>query len=84
LRCKPVKDDSKFATPSFLDPHIPCPIDLPEKDRPVFMAAISIQANYFLTGDITHFGEHFGKSVSGVRICRPRDYSNMRQTKQER
>jgi hypothetical protein len=67
-----------------VDPHIPCPIDLPEKDRPVFMAAISIQANYFLTGDITHFGEHFGKSVSGVRICRPRDYSNMRQTKQER
>jgi len=57
-----------------VDPHIPCPIDLPEKDRPVFMAAISIQANYFLTGDITHFGEYFGKTVAGVKILRPRQY----------
>ena len=82
--CKPVKDDSKFATPSFLDPHIPCPIDLPEKDRPVFMAAISIQANYFLTGDITHLGEYYRKSVSGVKILRPRDYLNIRQATQEK
>jgi predicted nucleic acid-binding protein len=62
-----------------MDPHIPCPIDLPEKDRPVFMAAISIQANYFLTGDITNFGEYFGKSVSGVKILRPRQYFASRQ-----
>ena len=61
-----------------VDPHIPCPIDLPEKDRPVLMAAISTRADYFLTGDMTHFGEYFGKSVSGVKILRPRDYLNMR------
>ena len=61
-----------------VDPHIPCPIDLPEKDRPVLMAAISSRADYFLTGDMTHFGEYFGKSVSGVKILRPRDYLNMR------
>ncbi len=82
--CKPVKDDSKFPTPSFLDPHIPCPIDLPEKDRPVFMAAISIQANYYLTGDIIHFREYFGESVSGVKILRPRDYLNKRPATQEK
>jgi hypothetical protein len=67
-----------------VDPHIPCPIDLPEKDRPVFMAAISIQANYFLTGDIPHFGEYFEKTVSGVKILRPRDYLHMRQATQEK
>jgi predicted nucleic acid-binding protein len=66
-----------------MDPHIPCPIDLPEKDRPVFMAAISIQANYFLTGDITHFGEYFGKSVSGVKILRPRQHFASRQGQKE-
>ena len=66
-----------------VDPHIPCPIGLPEKDRPVFMAAISIQANYFLTGDITHFGEYYGKSVSGVKILRPREYFVSREGKQE-
>jgi uncharacterized protein len=65
---------------SEVDPLIPCPIDLPEKDQPVFMAAISIKADYFLTGDITHFGKYFGKSISGVKILRPRDYLNTRQT----
>jgi hypothetical protein len=67
-----------------VDPQIPCPIDLPEKDQPVFMAAIAIKADYFLTADIPHFGEYFGKSVSGVKICRPRDYLNMRQATQEK
>ncbi len=56
------------------DPTLPCPIELPEKDRPVLMAAISIKADYLITGDSTHFGKYFGKTVSGVKICRPRDY----------
>lgn len=46
-----------------VDRHIPWPTDLPEKDQPVFVAAISIQADYFMTGDITQLGEYFGKSV---------------------
>ncbi len=58
------------------DPQIPCPLDLPEKDRPVLLAAISIRADYLLTGDSIHFGKHFGKKVSGVRISLPRDYLN--------
>jgi len=57
-----------------VDLTLPCPIELPEKDRPVVMAAISIQANYLLTGDVTHFGKYFGQTVNGVKICRPRDY----------
>jgi len=59
-----------------VDPGIECPIDLPDKDRPVFMAAVSAKANYLITGDITHFGKYFGQTVMGVRICMLRDYLN--------
>ena len=57
-----------------IDPTIVCPVGLPEKDRPVLMAAIAAKANYLLTGDVTHFGEYFGKSIMGVTISLPRDY----------
>ncbi len=57
-----------------VDPNIPCPIELPEKDRPVLLAAISIKANYLLTGDMIHFGKYFGQTVRGIKICLPRDY----------
>jgi predicted nucleic acid-binding protein len=56
------------------DPSIPCPIDLPDKDSPVLMAAITAKADYLLTGDVTHFGKYFGKSIMGVRISSARDY----------
>lgn len=56
------------------DPYLSCPINLPEKDTPVLMAAISAKANYFLTGDLVHFGKHFGKTIMGVKICMARDY----------
>jgi predicted nucleic acid-binding protein len=48
--------------------------DVPDKDRPVLMAAFSINAHYLITGDSTHFGRYFGKTINGVTICRPRDY----------
>jgi len=68
-----------------IDPQLPCPVDLPEKDRPVLLAAISTKANYLLTGDAIHFGKYFGKTVRGVRICRPRDYlSRMTVSKKRR
>ena len=60
-----------------VDIQMPCPIQLPEKDRPVLLAAISINANYLLTGDTLHFGKYFGQRVSVVKICRPRDYFNL-------
>jgi predicted nucleic acid-binding protein len=57
-----------------VDSTLPCPIDLPDKDQPVLMAAISIKADYLITGDSTHFGKYFGHTINGVGICRPRDY----------
>jgi len=57
-----------------VDPTLPCPIELSKKDRPVLMAAISIKADYLMTGDSTHFGKYFGQTVNGGKICRPRDY----------
>jgi predicted nucleic acid-binding protein len=57
-----------------VDPKVPCPISLPEKDKPVLLAAISIKADYLLTGDRIHFGKYFGQVVNGIRICRPQDY----------
>jgi predicted nucleic acid-binding protein len=63
-----------------VDPQVPCPIDLPEKDRPVLLAAISARADFFLTGDVTHFGKFLGKSAGGVKICRPRYYLNLGHT----
>lgn len=59
------------------DPALPCPIPLPEKDRPVLMAALSCKADYLITGDVTHFGKYFGKRIRRLRICTPRDFFNI-------
>jgi len=58
------------------DPALPCPIALPDKDRPVLMAALACQADYLITGDITHFGKYYGEIIHGLRICTPRALSN--------
>ncbi len=67
-----------------VDPNIPCPIELPEKDRPVLLAAISIKSNYLLTGDMIHFGKYFGQTVRGIKICLPRDYLLIAQQRKTR
>ncbi|MBP1739063.1 MAG: putative nucleic acid-binding protein, contains domain [Deltaproteobacteria bacterium] len=59
------------------DPTIPCPVPLPEKDRPVMMAALSCKADYLITGDVTHFGKYFGKKIRTLRICTPRGFFNI-------
>ena len=33
-----------------------CPIDLPAKDRPIFLTALRYGATHLLTGDMRHFG----------------------------
>jgi len=70
---------SKVSMVPEADPSIPCPIDLPDKDSPVLMAAIAAKADYLLTGDVTHFGKYFGKTIMGLGISTARDYllSNM-------
>ncbi len=56
------------------DPEIPCPTELPPKDRPVLMAAIMAQVGFLITGDLKHFGPYYGQIFTGVKICRLRDY----------
>lgn len=53
---------------------LPEGVDLPEKDRPILLAAIAGGATHLLTGDKAHFGKYFGQTVGGVLILRPREY----------
>ncbi|MGH9382026.1 MAG: PIN domain-containing protein [Thermoanaerobaculia bacterium] len=45
---------------------------LPEKDRPVLLAAIRLRCDALVTGDRTHFGLLYGKTIQGVTIYSPR------------
>lgn len=58
-------------------------IDLPEKDRPILLAAIAAKATHLLTQDLQHFGKHFGKSIDGVLILRPDAYLRASQSESE-
>lgn len=44
---------------------------VPEKDRPVLAAAIRLHCEALVTGDRTHFGALYGKTLSGVTIYSP-------------
>lgn len=57
---------------------LPTGLDLPAKDRPILLAAVHARATYLLTGDVTHFGPYFGKSIEGVQILRPAEYLRSR------
>jgi uncharacterized protein len=52
----------------------PAGIALPEKDRPILLAAIEARATHLVTGDLRHFGPYFGKSVRGVLVVTPAEY----------
>jgi predicted nucleic acid-binding protein len=47
-------------------------LPLPEKDRPVLAAAIRHGCAALVTGDKSHFGPLYGKTVRGVAIHSPR------------
>jgi predicted nucleic acid-binding protein len=53
---------------------LPTSVILPEKDRPILLAAITAAATHLLTGDRAHFGPCFGRRIAGVLIERPGDY----------
>jgi uncharacterized protein len=53
---------------------LPPGIFLPEKDVPVFLAAIEARATHLLTGDVRHFRAYFGKKINGIAIMRPGEY----------
>lgn len=55
---------------------LPSAEDLPEKDRPILLAALAAGATHLLTGDITHFGRFFGRLIGAMRVLKPRDYLN--------
>jgi predicted nucleic acid-binding protein len=53
---------------------LPAGLSLPEKDVPIFLAAIEARATHLITGDIRHFGLYFGKQIQGTLILPPSDY----------
>ncbi|NLJ47527.1 MAG: PIN domain-containing protein [Treponema sp.] len=63
LQCTPTVHD-----PGALEPSCP----LPDKDRPVLAGAVALGCEILVTGDSTHFGRFFGKTVQGVLVLSPR------------
>lgn len=44
---------------------------LPDKDRPVLLAAIALRCDALVTGDKTHFGSGYGQCFAGVKLYSP-------------
>lgn len=45
-----------------------CSLELPEKDRPIFLAAVHGRATHLLTGDLAHFGPFMNKASETEHI----------------
>jgi hypothetical protein len=45
---------------------------VPGSDRPVLAAAIRLEGDALVTGDRTHFGAFYGRTLGGVTIHSPR------------
>jgi predicted nucleic acid-binding protein len=52
---------------------------LPKKDRPLLRAAVLGRATHLITGDVSHFGQFFGKPLQGVIVMLPADYLTSRE-----
>jgi hypothetical protein len=54
----------------------PCPIDLPEKDRPIFLSAAGARCTHLLTGDRKDFGRFMNepKKTAGIVIQTVADF----------
>ncbi|HKT46698.1 MAG TPA: hypothetical protein VJP87_04175 [Candidatus Acidoferrales bacterium] len=53
---------------------IPGSLSLPEKDIPIFLAAMEAKATHLITGDLRHFGPYFGQKIAGILVLSPADY----------
>ena len=54
------------------DASIEALLELPAKDRPVLAAAVALRCEALVTGDRTHFGALYGRTIHGVAIHSPR------------
>lgn len=57
---------------------LPFHINLPQKDRPIMIAAIKAKATHLITGDFRDFGRYYGQTIEGVLILTPADYLKAR------
>jgi predicted nucleic acid-binding protein len=46
-----------------------CPVDLPEKDRPILLSAIDAHCSHLLTGDLKHFGKYMNNPQKTGGVC---------------
>jgi hypothetical protein len=61
-----------LATRQATDPPFAARLPLVEKDRPVLVAAVHTRCAALVTGDRTHFGKLYGKTIHGVAVHSPR------------
>lgn len=59
------------------DRPLPEGVTLPDKDRPVLLAAIGARATHLVTGDVAHFGPYYGQCIENVRGVSPAEYLAM-------
>ena len=55
---------------------------LPEKDWPIFFAAMEARATHLISGDVRHFGPYFGMAIEGILILTPAQYLRTRHPRQ--
>ncbi|MBI1728500.1 MAG: hypothetical protein HYR50_14665 [Candidatus Rokubacteria bacterium] len=53
---------------------LPDGLVLPADDQVIFLAAMAAQATHLLTGDKTHFGRYYRRTIAGVLILPPSVY----------
>jgi len=64
-------DRIKIGGMSTVNSLLPDTPGLPEKGRPVLAAAIHHHCDILVTGDRTHFGQFYGKTIQGVSVLSP-------------
>jgi predicted nucleic acid-binding protein len=53
------------------DMRLPAEVSLPDKDAPIYLAALAAGAKYLITGDKNHFSPYFNRSIMGMTFMLP-------------